>query len=270
VSTFRKQTGKALIWDLIGSYGGQVSAFIISIFLARLLSPEDFGLVGMSMVFIAMLQVFRDVGFSSALIQNKNNTSITYSSVFYFNLLTGFLLAIAIYFAAPNIGAFYGNEGVTQLLQLLIIPFFVNSLTIVQSTILRKELDFKSLTYRNLISQIVSGFCAIAFAFYGFGVYALVIQQIIASLIAAFLIWRISDWKPKLEFSWKELKKLSNFSFYVFAATSVNKVIQQLDALIIGKLFSPATLGFFSRANSLNNLITKNASGSITKVFFPA
>jgi O-antigen/teichoic acid export membrane protein len=260
---------KALLWDLLGSYGGQLSSFVISIFLARLLSPEEFGLVGMSMVFIGMLGVFKGLGFGTALIQNKDNSSLTYSSVFYLNVFAGFVLTVALFFAAPQIGVFFNNEIVEELVKLLSITFFINSFNIVQTTILSKSLDFKSLTFRNLIAQIFAGFIAIIFAFYDYGVYALVIQQIVGVILSTILLWKMSVWKPKLEFSWPEIRKLSSFSVYIFASSSVNKIIYQLDTLIIGKLFSPATLGYFTRANSLNNLITKNSSASITKVFFP-
>lgn len=260
---------KALFWDLFGSYGGQISSFVISIFLARLLSPEDFGLVGMSMVFIGMLQIFKEMGFSSALIQNETNTSLTYSSVFYINVLVGLVLTILIFFSAPFVSLFFDNESITLLVRLLSITFFLNSLNLVQSSILSIKLDFKKLTYFNLVSQISAGSIAIGFAFNDFGVLTLVIQQIAAAIIFTLMLWRFSKWKPKLEFSWLEIRKLSSFSIYVFAASSVNKIIEQLDTLIIGKLFTPLTLGFFARANSLNNLIIQNSSSSITRVFFP-
>lgn len=269
MSTLRSRTANALGWDLVGNYGGQITGFIISIFLARLLSPQDFGLVGMSMVFIAVLQVFKDFGFASALIQNKENTSLTYSSVFYINLLAGTLLTILLYFVAPLIGRFYDNQAVILIVQLLSITFFINSFNIVQSTILRKSLDFKKLTMRDLISQISAGVVAVILAFQGVGVYALVIQQILAAIIRTILLWKLTAWYPKWEFSFTEVKKLTGFSVYVFAAQSVNQIIREVDTLVIGKLFSPATLGYFSRANSLNTLINKNSSGTLTKVFFP-
>lgn len=270
MKSLRIKTTKALFWDLVGNYGGQFSSFIISIFLARLLEPEEFGLVGMSMVFIAILQIFKDMGFASALIQNKENTSLTYSSVFYLNVFAGALLTIMLYLAAPSIGDFYENHKITELVRLLSIIFFISSFTIVQTTILRRELDFKSLTFRDLISQVVAGIIAIIFAWNGFGVYALVIQQIIAALISVILLWKISNWYPKIEFSWIEVKKLSSYSVYVFAARFINQIINQIDTLIVGKLFSPATLGYYSRGNSLNNIINKNSISSLSKVFFPA
>src|SRR5690606_34797138 len=166
--------------------------------------------------------------------------------------------------------AFYDNEVIGDLIRLLSVIFIISSFNIVQSTILRRSLNFKSLAIRDLTSQILAGIVAIVFAFYGFGVYALVIQQILAAIIKTILLWKITDWYPKLEFSWKEVKHLSGFSMYVLASQSLNQLIVQADTLIIGKLFSPATLGFFSRANSMNTLIYKNSVNSITKVFFPA
>ena len=185
------------------------------------------------------------------------------------NVIAGIILTVLIYISAPWIAEFFNNQAITELVRLLSFTFFLSSFNIVQATILSKKLDFKSLTYRNLIAQISAGCIAIGFAFYGYGVYALVIQQIIGAIVSTILLWKLSDWKPKLEFSWKELKKLSSFSIYVFAASSVNKIIQQMDTLIIGKLFSPAILGYFTRANSLNKLVIQNSSSSISKIFFP-
>lgn len=149
MSSLRSRTGIALAWDLLGNYGGQISSFIISIFLARLLDPEEFGLVGMSMVFIAVLQIFKDMGFASALIQNKENTSLTYSSVFYLNVFAGIIFTVVIYFLAPFIGGFYENQKVTDLVRLLSITYFISSFNIVQITILRKNLILEVLHLGN-------------------------------------------------------------------------------------------------------------------------
>lgn len=270
MTSLRDKAGRALAWDLLGNYGGQISSFVISIFLARLLEPVEFGLVGMSMVFISILRVFMDMGFASALIQNKNNSSLVYSSVFYLNIAGGTLLTLLIFLTAPLIGDFYQNQKVTLLVKLLSITFFISAFNIVQESILKRSLNFKVLTFRDLGAQIVAGIVAIAFAYYGFGVYSLVIQQIIAAIIKTILLWNLSEWYPKREFSFFELRKLTGFSLYAFAAQSMNQIIIQMDTLIIGKLFSPATLGFFSRANSLNEMINKNSVRSISKVFFPA
>ncbi|MGM0589753.1 MAG: lipopolysaccharide biosynthesis protein [Bacteroidota bacterium] len=269
MSSLREKTGKALFWDLIGNYGGQISGFIISIFLARLLEPKEFGLVGMSLVFINIMKVLMDMGLASALVQNKNNTSRTYSSVFYVNITFAILLTVIIYSSAPWIGIFYNSDTVTQLVRFLSISFFISSFNIVQSTILTINLDFKNLTYRDLFSKIVAGFVAVIFAYKGYGVYALVIQLILSEIVKSILLWKVTEWYPKFEFSLNEVKKLTGFSIYVLAAQSANKVISELDTLVVGKLFSSSLLGFYSRANSLNQLIIRNSSTSLKKVFFP-
>lgn len=269
MSSLRQKTTKALGWDLFGTYTGQVISLVISIFLARLLEPAEFGLVGMSIVFINVLSVFADFGFASALIQRNDNTSLTYSSIFYVNVIAGLVLTGAVMLAAPWVGAFYNNDDVTQLVRIFSITFLLNSFNIVQRTILRKDLNFRVLTIRGIISQTVAGIVAIGLAFRGFGVYALVIQNILAALINTVILWRVADWYPRLEFSWAEVRKLFSFSAYVFAAHATRQVINQIDVMAVGKLFSPAMLGFYARANSVNSLINKNSVSSISKVFFP-
>ncbi|MBL6444754.1 lipopolysaccharide biosynthesis protein [Fulvivirga sp. 29W222] len=269
MSSLRNKTSKALAWDLVGNYGGQATSFIISIFLARLLSPEDFGLVGMSMVFIAILRVFADMGFASALVQNRDNSSLTYSSIFFLNIFIGLLFTVILFLAAPLIGDFYDNGTVTRLVKLLSIVFFINSFNIVQGTILRKRLDFKRISIILLTSQVIAGIVAVMSAYQGLGVYALVIQQILIGLINVIFLWKVADWRPRMEFSWQEVKKLTGFSTYVFSGQFINQIFKQLDTLAVGKFFSPATLGYFSRAESINSLISKNSVSTFNRVFFP-
>jgi O-antigen/teichoic acid export membrane protein len=269
LSNLRNKASVAMAWDLIGSYGGQLTSFVITIFLSRLLTPEDFGLVGMSMVFINVLMVFADMGFASALIQSKENSSLAYSSVFFLNVAAGLTISILLFVTAPLIGRFYDNEIIVNLIRLFSISFFIFSFNIVQQAILQKELNFKSLTIRRMSAQIIAGVVAIFFAYRGFGVYALVIQNILAGVITSVVLWRVSGWHPKWEFSWLEVKKLTGFSTYVFASRSVNQLFNNADPLVIGKLFSPVTLGFYSRAFSLNTLVNSNSVSSLSRVFFP-
>lgn len=269
MSQLREKASKAVIWDFIGSYGSQITYFIISIFLARLLSPADFGLVGMAMVFISLLNVFKDFGFSSALVQNTENSSITYSSIFFINILAGAILTLIIILVAPLIGNFYNNPKITDIVRLLSLTFFISSFNIVQGTILRIKLDFKSITIRGLTSQFIGGVIGVLAAFYDYGVYSLVIQQISASIINTILLWKITSWYPKFEFSLVEVKKLFGFSAFVFFGQFVNQLFKQLDTLVVGKMFSASTLGFYSRAESINSLISKNSVTTFNKVFFP-
>jgi O-antigen/teichoic acid export membrane protein len=269
MSSLKKRSTTALAWDMGGTIMRQGSGFVISIFLARLLSPEEFGLIGMAMVFIGISQVFIDVGFSSALIQNKENTNLTYSSVFYLNIFAGIVLTAIFYFAAPLVGNFYENQEITVLVRWLSLIFVFNSLNLVQQAILQRKLNFKILTLRLVIASAVGGILGVIFAFQGYGVYALVIQQISTAILSTILLWTTSGWKPDFKFSMVEVKKLTGFSAFVFFDRFVSTIFQQLDVLLIGKIFSPATLGFYTRAVSLQQLVTTYSSGSLTKVFYP-
>lgn len=265
----KKQSLKAIIWDLGGSFGQQAFSFIIGVFLARLLLPEEFGLVGMAMVFIAIFQVFSDVGFASALIHRQDTTSLTYSSVFYLNIFLGLVLTVLIYFGAPLIGHFYDNNDVTIVVRWLSLIFIFSSFNIVQKTLLRKDLDMKTLNIRIFLSQLLGGSVGIYMAFQGFGVYSLIGQTLVDHLVTTIFFWSVTDWYPKLEFSLKEIKKLTGYSSYIFFDSFFSKIFSRIDTLFIGKVFSAATLGFYSRAQSLNQAVIRYSSKTLQKVFFP-
>lgn len=269
MSSLKKKSVIALAWDYLGLLLNKGSGFIISIFLARLLTPEQFGLVGMAYVFIAISQVFIDIGFASALIQRKENSDLAYSSVFYFNVFSGLILTAIVYFLAPFIGSFYGNTEVIYLVRWLSLSFLFNSLNQVQSTILTKQLNFRVLTIRNVIASVVAGILGVIAAFQGYGVYALVIQSLSNAVLSTILLWSISTWKPSFLFSFQELKSLISFSAYVFFDRLVSTAFGKLDIMIVAKVFSPATLGFYSRAVSLKDQVTLYSTSSIQKVFFP-
>lgn len=264
----KQKAVKAVKWDFIGNFASQGFSFIISIFLARILSPEDFGLVGISMAFIAISQIFADVGFASALIQSKKNTDIVYSSVFWLNIGIGVVLFLLVFFSSNQIGHFFNNLEITLIVRLLSLIILINSLNIVQATILKRNLRFKELTIRKLVASVISGLIGIYLAFKGFGVYALVTQSIINAIVTTIVLWKVSDWRPSVSFSWRSMKGLTNFSVYNFLDTAVNQIIKRLDALFIGRLFSPDLLGFFTRANTLEQLVIRYTSGSLAKVLF--
>lgn len=269
MASLKQKAIKGLSWDLSGTFAQQGISFIISVFLARLLGPTEFGLVGMALVFISVSQVFSDFGFASALIQNKRNTSLIYSSIFYINILAGITIFGIFQVIAPSIGKFYGNNEITNLVRWLSLNFIFTSLNQVQRTILRRNIDFKKLTIRSIIAQVVGGIFGIYCAFKGWGVYALVVQNLTASIFNTLILWRIADWYPRWEFSFAEVKKLSGFSFFVFLDRIASSVSYNVETFFIGKFFSPQALGYYTRADSLNNLVSKNTSASLTKVFFP-
>ncbi|MEQ9307094.1 MAG: oligosaccharide flippase family protein, partial [Marinoscillum sp.] len=216
MKSLKKRTTSALAWDIGGTMLRQTFNFVTSIFLARLLTPEEFGLVGMSMVFIAFAEVFIDVGFSSALIQNQKNSELTYNSVFFINIGAGFLLTIVFYLSAPLIGRFYNNMEVVGLVRWLSLIFVFNSANLVQVAILKKKLNLKIMNVRTSIGAMIGGIAGVASAFAGLGVYSLVIQHITMAVAGTLLLWTTAGWLPKMEFSWREVKNLTGFSTYIF------------------------------------------------------
>lgn len=244
--------------------------FFISIVLARLLSPEDFGIVGMSLSVIQILKVAMSLGFNDALIQNKENSHRAYSTVFIINLSFGIFITAVIYLSAPLIAQFYGRIELISIVKLLSFIYLLESLSVVQVAILKKDLNFKSLSIRSLVAQLLSGVLAMGLAFKGYGMYALVVYHIVINTLRTFLLWRLSHWRPKLEFSWNEARGLWGFASYSFSAIAVNKIFNASQSLVIGKVFNAEMLGFFSRAQSFSQLLVQNSSSSIRTLLFPA
>lgn len=269
MSSLKKQSIVAFAWDLGGTIVRMGSGLVISILLARLLGPAEFGLVGMAMVFIGISQVFIDVGFTAALIQNKENSDLTYSSVFYLNFAAGLALTLLFYFIAPMIGIFYENPQITDLVRWLSLIFVFNSLNMVQQAIFQRNLSFKILTIRTVISSAFGGVIGVVAALQGLGVYSLVIQQLSAAVLGTILLWHASEWRPNLQFSLSEIKKLSGFSLFIFFNAFTASIFNKLDVLFIGKIFSPVLLGLYTRSESLCNTVTNLSSNSIRKVTFP-
>ena len=257
-----------LKWSFLGSYGGQLIGFFISIFLARLLSPEDFGLFGLSLALINILSIFMSMGLTEALVQNKNAVTETFNTVFFVNIFFGVVGSLLLIVFAPSISHFYGNPEVILIIRLLAIIFFIDSLTVTQNAYLKKKMAFKKLTTRILVAQFVGGFIALIAALNDFGVYALIIQRITINLMKVFLLWSVSDWKPKIQFDFAQIKMLQKYAIYTFSSQAVGKLILETTTLAIAKFFNPITLGFYSRANNFSKIIVSNSSNSLRVVFF--
>jgi len=261
---------KGLLWDFIGKLFNQGITFIVSIFLARLLLPEDFALIAMVMAFFGIARVFIDFGLSEALIQHQKIKDIHYSSTFWLNLFFATIICALFFISATYVSQFYKQPELISLVKVLSFTFILNSLGVVHVTQLRKKMDFKYLSKTNIISAIPSGILGIYLAYEGYGVWSIVVQYISAAFIRLFFLWKGTKWIPKFNFSWVAIRPLWNFSKKLFLSEIINSISVQLDVLIIGKLFTPATLGFYSRGKSLNQLISRYSSGSLTAVLFPA
>ena len=265
----KTQGTKAFIWDFSGKMAMHGMGFVVSIFLARLLEPSDFGLVAMVMVIIGIAGIFSDVGLGSALIQRRRVLPIHYSSVFSFNVTIGALLTLLTFLAAPLIASFYNNQELIPLTQVISFSFVIGAFSAVQSTKLRKELNYALLTKVAFISSLISGIVGISLAFNGAGVWSLVVQSLTQGIVYNILIWSVSHWKPSVEFSLKALMQLWAFGFRMFLSGLLDTVFTRLDTIIIAKLFTPATLGYFNRAKSLDQMVITYSSGSLMSVLFP-
>jgi O-antigen/teichoic acid export membrane protein len=267
--SFKLQTIKAFSWDFSGRILTQISSFIVSIFLARLLSPEEFGLVAMALAFISISSVFIDIGFSAALIQKQDVTDKTYSSIFYFNVAAGLILTGIVYAFAELIGQFYDRVEVVSLLKWLSLIFIFNSFNRVQNVILNKEMNFKQLTIRTFFASVLSGILGIIMAYEGFGVYSLVGQSLSLAFFSTLFLWTTTSWKPTFYFSFDELRGLMKFSVFAFFERIINSIFLKLDVLLLAKLFNPTIIGFYTRSSSLKEQVTKYSSSSIIRVLFP-
>lgn len=262
-------TLNGFIWSFVENFSKQGVNFVIGIVLARLLLPEEFGLVGMITVFIAISTSFINSGFSQALIRKKTCSDVDYSTVFYFNLLTAIFFVIVLYFSAPSVAAFFDEPVLVDILRVISIVLIFDSLSMVQRTQLTKRIDFKLQTKLTVISDTISGIVAIVMAYSGFGVWSLVARQIVAKLLYTALIWFYSKWMPLLIFSKDSFNELFGFGSKLLISGLLNTVFQNIYLIVIGKYFSASQLGFYTRADQFKKLPSNNINITIQRVSYP-
>ena len=265
----RERSLKAVIWSSADTFGRQGIQFITSILLARLLTPSEFGLVGMIVVFLAIASAFVDSGFSAALIQRKALTEEDKTSVFLFNISVGLGMAAAMYGAAPWIARFYAQPILTGLTRLLALNLFIQACGSVQFALLSRRLDFKTQWKVGMAASAVSGAVAVALAWRGYGVWSLAIQANISALIATLLVWLLVPWRPSRKGSIKSLRSMFGFGSRVLASGLLNTGFDRVQLLLIGKVFGPADLGYYTRAYSTQQLPAGQFQTIVSKVTFP-
>ncbi|MFZ5998425.1 MAG: lipopolysaccharide biosynthesis protein [Nitrospirota bacterium] len=268
-NSLQHTTVYALLWSFLDAVAQRGVQFIISIVLARLLFPEQFGLIGMLTIFMAVTRTFLDSGFGAALIQKQEVTQTDICSIFYFNIAVGLAAAGLLSLAAPWIAAFYRQPILTPLTRALSLTIVINSFGMIQKTVLTKHINFKVQTKVSLIAGVLSGAAGITLAAHGFGVWSLVVQQISASLFSTVSLWAFSSWRPALIFSFTALRKMFGFGSRLLASSVLNQFFDNIYFVVIGKLFSATDLGFFTRAKTLNDLPSQTLSGIVARVTFP-
>lgn len=268
-SSLKSKAAKGMAWSAFGTFSTQGISFVIGIILARLLMPADYGLIGMLAIFFAVSQLFVESGFSSALIQKIDRTETDYSTIFYFNLLVSFALYLVLFFTAPLIAQFYNTPELTLLTRVLSLNILISALAIVQQARLKILLDFKTPAIITMISVAISGVLGVTLAYSGYGVWALVVQSLSATGIRTVLLFLFNKWIPKLVFSIFSLKQLFGYSSKLLAAGLVATIVNNLYSILIGKIFSPRDLGYYTRAKQFPELLSTTITSILQGVTFP-
>lgn len=265
----KQKTISGMMWSGIGRIGTVGISFISNIVLARLLMPDDFGCIGMLYVFIAISGIFISGGLGQALIQKKEPTHIDYTTVFYWNLVMSVIFYLILFFCAPAIARFYEIPLLKDVLRVQSIVLFIQSFAIVQANQLQKQLRFKELSTRNIVSALAGMTVAIIMAFLGYGVWSLVASTLVTALASVALLWKMSTWRPTLEFSFQSLKELFSFGGLMLLSSLVETIYTNLQSLIIGKFYSAKDLGYFTQAKKLEEVPTNSLSAIVNEVSFP-
>ena len=267
--SLRSKTLRAIFWSFLLSVGQQGVRFVTGIVLARLLFPEQFGLIGMLMIFMAVAQSFLDSGFGAALIQKQDVTQLDTCSVFYFNIVVGLAVAGLLCLVAPWVAAFYNKPILRHLVRALSLSVVIHSCGLIQSTIFTKQLNFKIQTKVGLIAGTLSGIIGITLAAVGFGVWSLVVQQVSSALFRTICLWFFSRWRPAMIFSFSAMRKMFGFGSRLLFSDLINRIFENIYVVVIGKLFSATDLGFFTRADTLQRLPSNTLAGLVGRVSFP-
>ena len=267
--TLKKQTITGVFWSGLERFSVQGVTFLVQLVLARLLTPNEYGLIGMLVVFLQIGQVFIDSGFANALIQKKECTPADFATVFYYNLLLSLAIYAILFFTAPFIASFYDQDILIPLLRLLSLTLIINALAIVQKTILIKRVDFRTQTKVSLFSAILSGIIGISLASKSFGVWALCWQQISFSFLQLFFYTLYVHWLPNSKFSKESFIQLFNFGSKLLISSLISVIYKNLYSVVIGKKFTAAELGYYTRAEQFAMFPSNNLGNIIARVAFP-
>lgn len=265
----RKIAVNGTMWVILERLSVQVCQFIIGIVLARLLAPEDYGVIGMLAIFMAIAQSILDSGFNRALIQKKDRTNVDYSTVFYFNLFVSLIIYIIFYFSASYIAEFYNTPILSDVARVVAVSVVINAFSLVQTAKLTIELNFRLQTLATLSSTILSGALGIIMAYSNYGVWSLVAQTISAALLRTIILICFSHWKPLIVFSTDSFKKLFSFGSKLLIGDVIHTIYSNMYTLVIGKAFNASDVGYYNRSNGFAMLPPSIFGQVINKVMFP-
>lgn len=267
--SLKNKTVKGTLWSTLERFSVQGIQFVVMIIMARLLTPEDYGLVGMLVIFIAVSQSLIDSGFSQALIRKQDRSEVDNSTVFYFNIGVGAVLYFILFFSAPLIARFYNEPVLTPITRAIGLSLVLNSLVVVQRALLTIRLDFKTQAKASLAGAVISGVVGIWMAYKGFGVWAIVWQQISNLAIITIILWVLSKWKPVWAYSWASFRELFGFGSKLLASGLLDTLYRNMYLIVIGKVFKAADLGYYTRAHQFSDFASSNITGIFQRVTYP-
>ena len=265
----RKNILSNFIWRYLERCGAQSVTFVVTIVLARILTPEIYGTVALMSVFTVIMQVFIESGLGNALIQKKDSDDIDFSTVFYFNIFICVILYFLLFLLAPVISDYYEMDNLAAPIRVLGLAIIISGVKNIQQAYVSKTLQFKRFFFATLGGTIGAGFIGIFMALQGFGVWALICQYLFNNLVDTIILWATVKWRPRRIFSFKRLKKLVSYGWKIFASGMISTLYVKARQLIIGKYYSPGDLGYYSKGNQFPEVIVTNINHSIDSVLFP-
>lgn len=268
--SLKQQTVRGVGWSFADSMLGQGITFLVGLVLARLLSPDEYGLIGIITIFITIFNFIVDSGFTNALIRKNDATDNDYNTMFIVNMCVSIVLFGLMYIGAPLVAEFFQRPELTDLCRVMGIVVIINALSLVQNTILTKRLDFKTRTKASFISSVTSGVVGIAMAYSGYGVWALVGQQIVKQLLNTLLLWLYIHWIPKFTFSVSSFREMWGFGWKLLVSGIIDQAWSQIYQVVIGKCYTPATLGQYTRAQQFGAICSSNLTAIVQRVSYPA
>lgn len=267
--SLRKQATSGLIWTFTQQFGNQLISFVVSVLLARLLLPEEFGLVGMILVFYTVGRSLMQSGLTQSLIRTKELDQVDFSTVFYFNIVASGIIYLLVFFLAPLIAEFYNQPILISIVRVYCTIFILDAISSVQRTRLDKAMDFKTQALIAIPSTVIGGVVGISMAYMDYGVWSLVWNAIVTSLVGSIQFWIYSGWTPSLVFSVSKFKEHFSFGYKLTLSGILDKIFSNIYLIIIGRYFSAAQVGYYTRAETMNQLPVNNITLALSKVTFP-
>jgi len=267
--SLKKRTLNGVSWSFVDNLAGSGISFLVGLVLARLLSPSEFGIIGMITIFIALSNSIVDSGFSSALVRKLDAEKKDYDTVFIFNLIVSIFLYVLLFLSAPAISRFYKEPQLISVTRAVGLVLICNAFGIIQRTMLIKAVDFKTQANISIIASLGSGIIGIGMAIYGFGVWSLVAQQVSRQFLNSLFLWVFNSWRPSFQFSKQSFKELFGFGSKLLVSGLIDTTYKNIYYLIIGKFYTPAQLGQYTRAEQFNSVFSSNLTSVVQRVSYP-